>query len=82
VPLPLPLEPLVIVIHEPDRVAVHEHPLATVTVTEPVALGGLKPWLVGVTVKVHDPFCVTVKLAEPTVMVADRVADPELAATL
>ena len=50
VPLPLPLQPLVIVIQEPDRVAVHEQPLAAVTLTEPVALGGLKPRLVGVTV--------------------------------
>jgi len=41
--LPVPLVPLVIVIHDPDRVAVQEHPLATVTVIVPVALGGLNP---------------------------------------
>jgi hypothetical protein len=37
---------------------------------------------VGVTTNVHDPFCVTAKVAEPTVTVADRAALPEFAATL
>ena len=32
-PLPDPLEPLVIVIQDPDRVAVHEHPVPAVTAT-------------------------------------------------
>ena len=80
--MPLPLAPLVIVIHDPDRVAVHEQLLDVVTVTEPVAVGGLKPWFFGVTVYTHDPFCVTVKAADPTVIVPDRTPVPEFAATL
>jgi hypothetical protein len=82
VPFPVPLAPLVIVIHDPERVAVHEHPLATVTVTLAVALAGVKPRLVGVTVKAHEPFCVSVKVAEPTVRVAERAVDAVFAATL
>jgi hypothetical protein len=50
VPLPLPLAPLVIVIHDPERVAVQLQPLLVDTCTVPVPLDGLKPWLVGVTV--------------------------------
>jgi hypothetical protein len=82
VPLPVPLAPLVIVIQEPDRVAVHEQPLATVTATLPVLLDGLKPWLVGLTVKTHEPFWVTVKVSEPMLIEAERAADELLAAML
>ena len=81
-PLPDPLEPLVIVIQDPDRVAVHEHPLPAVTVTLAVPPEGLKPRLVGLTTKVHEPLCVSVNVAVPTVSVAERAVDPLLAATL
>ena len=80
--MPVPLAPLVIVIQEPDRVAVHEQPLPTVTAMLPVLLDGLKPWFVGLTVKTQEPFCVTVKVSEPMLNVADRAADELLAATL
>jgi hypothetical protein len=82
VPFPDPLDPLVIVIHDPERVAVHEQPLLTVTATVAVALAGLNPRLVGLTVYTHEPFCVTVKVADPTVSVADRAAEAVFAATL
>ena len=81
-PLPVPLAPLVIVIQEPDRVAVHEQPLATVTATLPVLLDGLKPWRVGLTVETQEPFWVTVKVSEPILSVAERAADELLAAML
>jgi hypothetical protein len=80
--LPVPLAPLVIVIQEPDRVAVHVQPLATDTVTLPVLLDGLKPWLVGLTVKTHEPFCVTVNVSEPMLSAAERAAGELLTATL
>lgn len=47
VPFPLPLAPLRMVIHVPERVAVHEQPAATVTVTLLVALDALNVRLVG-----------------------------------
>lgn len=81
-PLPEPLEPLVIVIQDPDRVAVQEQPLPAVTVTLAVPPEGLMPRLVGLATKVHDPLCVSVNVALPTVSLAERAADPLLAATL
>jgi len=47
VPFPLPLAPLLIVIHVPERVAVHEQPAATATVTLLVALDAPNARLVG-----------------------------------
>jgi hypothetical protein len=82
VPLPDPLAPLAIVIQDPERVAVHEHPLLTVTATLPFPLDDLKSWLVGVTAYAHAPFCVTSKVAFPTVSVAVRAADVVFSATL
>jgi hypothetical protein len=81
-PFPLPDDPLVIVIHDPDRDAVHEQPADVETVTLPVAAGRANVWLVGVTMKVHDPLCVTANVADPIATVADRTVVPEFAATL
>jgi len=47
VPLPLPLAPLLIVIQVPDRVAVHEQPAGTDTVTLAVALDAPNDCVVG-----------------------------------
>jgi hypothetical protein len=77
--LPLPLAPLVIVIHVPDRVAAQLQPLGAVTVTVPVPPAGLKAWLVGVKVKVQTPFWVNVKVAVPILSVAMRTVPALLA---
>jgi hypothetical protein len=82
VPLPDPLEPLVIAIQDPDRVAVHEQPLPAVTATLALPPEEWKPRLFGLRTKVHEPLCVSVNVAVPTVSVAERAVDPLLAATL
>jgi hypothetical protein len=49
VPLPVPLAPLVIVIHVPARTAVHVHPDVAVTAIDAVPPAELNPRLVGET---------------------------------
>ena len=63
VPLPVPLAPLVIEIHDVVDVAVHAHPAALVTVTgvaAPPAAG--TDWLAELIVETHAPTCVTVNV--------------------
>jgi hypothetical protein len=82
--LPLPVAPLVIVIHEALLVAAQEQPVPAVTFTVPVAAADevrLEP--VDEIANVHGaPGWVTVKLWPPTVMVPVREVDAVLAATL
>ena len=53
-PVPLPVPPLVIVIHDALLVAVHAQPVPVVTVVDPVPPAGAMVRLVGETVKLHD----------------------------
>ena len=83
VPLPLPGEPLVTVIHVDVVVAVQLHPVAAVTVMLPVPAvdGGLAD--VGETVGEHDaPDWFTVKVAPPTDTVPVRAVVAVFAATV
>ena len=52
-PLPLPLVPLAIVIHDTFEDAVHAHPLLLVTVTVPLPPVASTDWVVGEIEYVH-----------------------------
>jgi hypothetical protein len=77
VPLPLPLAPALIVNQLALLVAVQEHPAVVVTVAVPVAPapGGVE--VVGETLNVQLPCCVTVTVCPATVSVPVRT-DEEL----
>jgi hypothetical protein len=63
VPLPLPVAPLVIVIHAALLVAVQVHPVGDVMVAVPVPPVPGSDWLVGDAVYVHGtPTCETVSV--------------------
>jgi len=63
VPLPLPVAPAVMLIQVSDRVAVHAHPAAVVTVTDsPVAPATPIAADVGLSDVAQDPACVTVNV--------------------
>jgi hypothetical protein len=83
-PLPLPVAPLVIVIHDALLVALHEHPVPAVTLTVPEAAADVvRLDDVGRIVKAQGaPGCVTVNVFPATVIVPVRVAAPVFAATL
>jgi hypothetical protein len=53
VPLPLPLAPLVMVIHDAALAAVQAHPVAAVVATEPVAATAPSETAVGAIVALH-----------------------------
>jgi len=60
VPLPLPLAPLVIVIHDAAVLAVHAQPVAVVTAIDvPVPAVAGTDWLVGLIDEAQEPACVT-----------------------
>jgi len=59
VPLPLPLAPLVIVIHDVAVLAVHAQPVATVTPTVADPASDATDWLDGFSVAIHEPACET-----------------------
>ena len=80
VPLPVPLAPDVIVIHDELLTAVHPQPLPAVTVT--LADPPLDPKLcdVGDGLKLHTPASVTVIVCPATVNVPVRAVDEVFAA--
>ena len=83
VPLPLPLEPPVIVTHPADDVAVQAQPPRAVTATEPAVALAATEAPAGESAYVHGwPACVTVKLCPATVMSAIRAVMAGFAVTL
>jgi hypothetical protein len=83
VPGPAPLAPLVIVIHGTALEADHAHPLADVTVTEPVPAAAVAGATVGATTKLHViPAWVTPNVWPAIVRFADRDDVDVFAATL
>lgn len=83
VPLPEPLAPLVIVIHDALLVAVHVHPLPLVTVNDPVAPPETTLVETGESEYVQDAAaCVIVNVWPPAVTVPVRAAVVAFAATL
>lgn len=83
-PLPFPLAPPVIVIHEVEDEAVHEQPGVAVTLTVFVCARSVAVVLVGEMEKVHaeaSPSCVTVTVTPATVSVPVRGEMLVLAAT-
>jgi hypothetical protein len=73
VPLPEPLAPDVIVIHESVVEAVHAQPVAIVTAVELLPAPAVKEALGGANVARHDPVCVTVSVCPAIVAVPTRV---------
>jgi hypothetical protein len=83
VPLPLPLAPLVIVIHDAPLDAVQLHPVATVTATVPVDAVAPTDALVGEIDGVQvRPACVTANVFAAIVSVPVRALVVGFAATL
>jgi hypothetical protein len=83
VPVPLPVAPPVTVIHGSALAAVHEQPATEVTEMLPGEALAATDKLVDDSVNVHaGAACVTPKARPPTVIVAERAAVVELAATL
>ena len=82
VPLPVPLAPDVIVIHDELLTAVHPQPLPAVT--ETLADPPLDPTLcdVGDALKPHTPASVTVTVCPPTVTFPERLLAVVFAATV
>ena len=82
VPLPVPLAPDVIVIHDELLTAVHPQPLPAVT--ETLADPPLDPKLcdVGDGLKLHTPASVTVIVCPATVSVPERLLVAVFAATV
>jgi hypothetical protein len=81
-PLPVPAEPLVTVIHAALLVAVQPQLPPAVTVTVPVPVPAPTETPVGAMLKVQAPACVTVKVRPAMVTVPVREAVDALAATL
>jgi hypothetical protein len=74
VPLPVPLEPELMVSHEPLLLAVHAHPLVAVIVTDPVPPADVNDWLFAESAYEHEsPACVTVYVPPAMVIVPVRV---------
>ena len=83
VPFPDPVAPLVTVIHAALLAAVHEQPVATVTLLLPVPADAVNDWLVGEIVGEQEAAaCVTVKVAPAIVRVPVRLDATVFAATL
>jgi len=80
-PLPEPLAPELIVIQASLLAAVHEQPVAVVTLTLPAPPEAGKLWLVGLMVNEQPLACVTVNVWPATVIVPVRCG-PVLAATV
>ena len=80
-PLPLPLAPAVMVIQALLLVAVQEHPVAVVTLTDPDPPLAGRLCEVGLMMNTQPLFCVTVKVCPATVIVPMRCG-PVLAATV
>lgn len=80
-PFPVP-EGDDIVVHDTDEVVVHAHPAWVVTMSVPPSPVALTVSESGDTVYVHVPAWFTVNVLPATVKVADRAADPVLAATV
>ncbi len=81
VPFPLPLAPLVTVIHEALLVAVHAHPAPAVTVVDPVPPPTATDWLVGESEYEQAPPWFTVYVIPATVSVPMRGDVDGLAST-
>ena len=83
-PLPLPVAPLVTVIHPVSLLTpVQAHPVDAVTFVEPVAVPAAIDWLGGEMEYVHGaPACVTVNVWPPMVRVPVRGFVSVLAAAL
>lgn len=83
VPLPEPVAPLVTVIHDALLPALHEQPVATVTLPLPVPPAAVKDWLVGETDGAQPAAnCVTVNVAPAIVSVPVRLEATVFAATV
>jgi hypothetical protein len=72
VPLPLPLAPDVIVIHDAELDAVHAQPVVVVTLTDPVEALDASDVALGEIEYVQPPLCVTVKVCPAIVSVPVR----------
>ncbi len=85
-PLPDPLEPLAIEIHESFETAVHAQPPPAVTATVPLPPSAATSSLAGAIANVHGacwtPACDTVKARPPTTMAACRDAVEVLSETV
>ena len=70
--MPVPLDPLVTVIHDAELDAVHAHPVPELTETVPVREAEVTERLVGEMVNVHPAACEMLKVCPPIVSAAVR----------
>jgi len=80
-PLPLPLAPLLTVIHDAELAAVHAQPVCDVTETVPVRAPDVTERLVGEIVNVQAAACEMLNVCPPMVSAAVRGVAAVFAAT-
>ena len=80
--MPLPVAPVLMVIHGALLAAVHAQPVAAVTVTAPAPAADVRVADAGEIVGTHGIPCVTVNVLPPIVSVPVRDVVPVFAVTL